>query len=113
MAGAINDRNTYLNQISNFGNDPLTDKLIGKLVNLPAQQSYRIQKRNEFRPDKIAAKFLLDSAYYWVILEYNRLASAYDLLAGTIINIPDPNYLSQLLVSVNNSQATTSSIFIK
>ena len=109
----IKDRNSYITWIPNFGNDPLTDKLANKLTSLPTKQTYVVPKRNEFRPDKIAALFFSDSSYYWVILEYNKLGSVYDLLAGKTISIPDQNYLSQLLVSVNTVSSSQVSIYIK
>lgn len=109
----MNNRNTYITFTSGFGNDPLTDKLIGYIPKLTSVETYRIPSYNEFRPDKIAAKFFGDSNLYWVVLEYNKLASAYELFAGRTIKIPSPQGLSQLLVSVNTDVSTIRTYFIK
>ena len=108
----LNDRNTYIAFDALSGNDPLSDKLNGKLATIPKSATYMIQKQNEFRSDKIATKFLGDAALYWVILEYNNLSSNYDLVSGLLLNIPDARYLNSLMLG-STKTIKTSTIYIK
>jgi hypothetical protein len=106
------DRNSYITFNSTTGNDPLTDKLIGKLHNVPYSDIYVIQKSNEFRPDKIAAKFLANSNLFWVILEYNKLTANTDLRAGLSIKIPAIQYLNELL-NTTGKTVSTNTIYLR
>jgi hypothetical protein len=95
------DRNSYIDFTAANGNDPLSDKLINKVRLLPIAEKYLIQIQNQFRSDKIAAKFYADSSLYWIILEYNKLMSNSELTAGKTISI------------TTNKVITTKTIFIK
>jgi hypothetical protein len=106
------DRNSYLTFNSTSGNDPLTDKLSGQFSRIGYSQVYRVNKLDEFRPDKLAAKIFGDSNLYWVILEYNNLTSFSDLETGLEIKIPDTAALNSLLLS-GNKQVTINTIYIK
>jgi hypothetical protein len=111
MADTLFDRNTYVTFDSN-GNDPLSDKLLGKLSSVPYVNTHFIQKCDEFRPDKLAAKLFGDSRLYWVILEYNRLSSFTDLIAGESILVPDQTALNSLLLA-SNTKVSTKTLYIK
>jgi hypothetical protein len=67
---------------------------------------------DEFRPDKLAAKIFGDSELYWVILEYNKLSSFADIIPGLSLRIPNPNQLTNLLLTAN-TQVTTKTLYIK
>jgi nucleoid-associated protein YgaU len=111
MSDNLYNRNSFITSDVN-GNDPLTDKLIGKLQGLSYSQTHIVQKMDEFRPDKLAAKIFGDSELYWVILEYNKLSSFADIIPGLSLRIPNPNQLTNLLLTAN-TQVTTKTLYIK
>ena len=108
----LNDRNTYISRTLEKGNDPLTDKLGGGLKNVPSVSTFTVQKCDEFRSDKIAAKMFGDSQLYWVVLEYNGLLSNYQLFVGTVLRVPNINYINNLFVSSTSTTNTTTSVLI-
>jgi hypothetical protein len=111
MSETIYNRNSFINFDAN-GNDPLSDKLLCKLQALSTRNTHIVQKMDEYRPDKLAAKLFGDSQLYWVILEFNKLLSFSEITSGRTLKIPDMNELNNLLL-ISNTQVFTKNIYIK
>jgi nucleoid-associated protein YgaU len=111
MSDTLYNRNSFITSDAN-GNDPLTDKLISKIQGISYTRTFVVQKMDEFRPDKIAAKIFGDSELYWLILEYNKLSSFAEIVPGLELKIPSFNELNNLLLTAN-TQVTNKTLYIK
>jgi hypothetical protein len=109
---SIYDRHLYLTR-DNLGNDPLTDKLVDKIMVIPYSSIYEIPFYNENRPDKISALFFGSPELYWVILVYNKLIANTELTAGSFIKIPNFTILNDLLVKQSQGKRLSKQIYLK
>lgn len=68
------------------------------LVSAEDDQAYVIDKKFEGRLDLIAALFLGESRYWWVLAQYNSILDPYaEITEGSTIYIPSKERVDQIL----------------
>lgn len=78
------------------------DAPYAKINKLPITSNFVIDAATEADPFGIAAEYLGDPSYYWVVLMYNGLSDAvHDLRPGMRIVLPSQGDLVNLLKSSN------------
>jgi hypothetical protein len=108
----VYDRYSYF-VTDTHGNDPLTSKLNNRLSEIKTLSTYTITTIDECRPDNLALKLLGTSDLWWLLMEYNALSSINDLRTGVVLNIPDSQGITTILVKVKGVKQANRTISVK
>jgi hypothetical protein len=104
------DRLSYVT-IDSLGVDPLSCTI--DLSSIKTSTPYTVTPDTQYRPDLIAwDKLNQAQLLWWVVLRYNKLGSAMELITGTVIQIPDVTQLTTLLAQQSGPQTSYRQILI-
>jgi hypothetical protein len=83
--------------------DPLNSNVLNQINKLP-QEGFFTYNDASYRPDLAAEQAYGDNQYWWVILVYNGLSSADDLLRGAVLKYPSLSTLEDLYFTLKLKQ---------
>lgn len=83
--------------------DPLNSHVLNSINDLPAQ-GFTTYTGQPYRPDLLAEQIYADNQYWWVVLVYNGLPSADNLLTGQSVKYPSLSSLEDLYFTLKTKQ---------
>ncbi len=92
----INSR-LYSVTTDEHGIDPLRDKTIADIVNIPTYTLYVVTQAERGRPDLVSFHNYKSVHLWWIVLVYNGLQSYRDIVEGITLKIPTSGQIVKYL----------------
>jgi hypothetical protein len=96
----------FMNYTDNF--DPLTPAFFPQLSSLTVQGTYIVQFEVS-RPDLLSYTIYQDTQYWWIIMLFNGLTDADEVVEGLSISFPGVDQIEDLLFSLQAQQIANGS----